>query len=168
MNPSLLLGAALCLATFTCQAATLIVVEDKGSTSALLYYRSLDPEPTAPASDNLISQLDPVAAQGLPIRTTHMSPGTVQGRTINAPGLQPLFLIGDDETSRLWLLERGDALERMQAVGLVVNVATQERLDVVRSWRPKMLVSPASGDDLSQRLGLKHYPVLITPTAIEQ
>ncbi|WP_122342420.1 DUF2859 domain-containing protein, partial [Pseudomonas amygdali] len=25
-----------------------------------------------------------------------------------------------------------------------------------------------SGDELSQRLGLNHYPVLITPTAIEQ
>ncbi|WP_155562981.1 DUF2859 domain-containing protein, partial [Pseudomonas amygdali] len=24
------------------------------------------------------------------------------------------------------------------------------------------------GDELSQRLGLNHYPVLITPTAIEQ
>ncbi|WP_157769252.1 DUF2859 domain-containing protein, partial [Pseudomonas syringae group genomosp. 3] len=51
---------------------------------------------------------------------------------------------------------------------LVVNVATQERLAVVRSWLPGALVSPASGDELSQRLGLNHYPVLITPTAIEQ
>ncbi|KPB86898.1 Uncharacterized protein AC503_0891 [Pseudomonas syringae pv. maculicola] len=59
-------------------------------------------------------------------------------------------------------------LEQMQAVGLVVNVATPERLAVVRSWLPNTLVSPASGDDLSQRLGLNHYPVLITPTAIEQ
>ncbi|KPY78823.1 Uncharacterized protein ALO60_00878 [Pseudomonas amygdali pv. tabaci] len=47
-------------------------------------------------------------------------------------------------------------------------MATQERLAVVRSWLPEALVSPASVDELSQRLGLNHYPVLITPTAIEQ
>ncbi|EPM64982.1 hypothetical protein A3SM_34665 [Pseudomonas syringae pv. actinidiae ICMP 18886] len=82
--------------------------------------------------------------------------------------MQPLFLIGDDETSRRWLQERGPVLRQMQAVGLVVNVATRERLGVVRSWLPDTLISPASGDELSQRLGLNHYPVLITPTAIEQ
>ncbi|RMS01287.1 hypothetical protein ALP73_01197, partial [Pseudomonas coronafaciens pv. garcae] len=42
------------------------------------------------------------------------------------------------------------------------------RLAVVRRWLPDALVSPASGDELSQRLDLNHYPVLITPTAIEQ
>nr|MBF3175129.1 DUF2859 domain-containing protein [Pseudomonas aeruginosa] len=29
-------------------------------------------------------------------------------------------------------------------------------------------LAPASGDDLAQRLGLRHYPVLITATGIEQ
>ncbi|RMM24814.1 integrating conjugative element protein [Pseudomonas syringae group genomosp. 3] len=167
MTRSVILGTALCLPFMICQAAELTVVEDKGGDSALPYYRSLNPEPSSVQND-LSSQLDPVPAQGLPVRTTRMTPGTVQGRIINAPGLQPLFLIGDDETSRRWLQVRGVMLEQMQAVGLVVNVATPERLAVVRSWLPNTLVSPASGDDLSQRLGLNHYPVLITPTAIEQ
>ncbi|EPM60780.1 hypothetical protein A264_09408 [Pseudomonas syringae pv. actinidiae ICMP 19071] len=168
MTRSVILGAALCLPFLICQAAELTVVEDKGGDSALPYYRSLNPEPSSSASNDLISNLNPVAAQGLPVRTTRMTPGTVQGRIINAPGLQPLFLIGDDETSRRWLLERGQVLRQMQAVGLVVNVATPERLGIVRSWLPDTLISPASGDELSQRLGLSHYPVLITPTAIEQ
>ncbi|AVI83894.1 MULTISPECIES: integrating conjugative element protein [Pseudomonas syringae group] len=168
MTRSVILGAALCLPFLICQAAELTVVEDKGGDSALPYYRSLNPEPSSSASNDLISNLNPVAAQGLPVRTTRMTPGTFQGRIINAPGLQPLFLIGDDETSRRWLQERGPVLRQMQAVGLVVNVATPERLGVVRSWLPDTLISPASGDELSQRLGLDHYPVLITPTAIEQ
>ena len=29
------------------------------------------------------------------------------------------------------------------------------------------MLSPASGDDLAQRLGIQHYPVLITATGIE-
>ncbi|MFA0921905.1 integrating conjugative element protein, partial [Pseudomonas tremae] len=153
MTRSVILGATLCLPLMICQAAELTVVEDKGGDSALPYYRSLNPEPSSSVSNDLTSQLDPVAAQGLPVRTTRMTPGTVQGRIINAPGLQPLFLIGDDETSRRWLQERGAVLKQMQAVGLVVNVATQERLAVVRSWLPDALVSPASGDELSQRLG---------------
>ncbi|MCD5975308.1 integrating conjugative element protein [Pseudomonas quasicaspiana] len=168
MKRSFITGAALCLTAVLCHAADLTVVEDKGGISALPYYRSLNPEPSAPTSSGLASQLNPVVAQGLPIRTTRMTPGSVQGRVINAPGLQPLFLIGDDETSHRWILERDALLEQMQAVGLVVNVATPERLAVVKSWLPNTLVSPASGDDLSQRLGLNHYPVLITPTAIEQ
>ncbi|KGS12212.1 MULTISPECIES: integrating conjugative element protein [Pseudomonas syringae group] len=168
MTRSVILGVALCLPFMICQAAELTVVEDKGGGSALPYYRSLNPEPSSSVQNDLSSQLDPVPAQGLPVLTTRMTPGAVQGRIINAPGLQPLFLIGDDETSRRWLQERGAVLKQMQAVGLVVNVATQERLAVVRSWLPDALVSPASGDELSQRLGLNHYPVLITPTAIEQ
>ncbi|MEE4220287.1 integrating conjugative element protein [Pseudomonas viridiflava] len=168
MTQSMIAGAMLCLPALFCHAADLTVVEDRGGVSALPYYRSLNPEPSATAPDNLLPTLDPVAAQGLPIRTTRMTPGEVQGRIINAPGLQPLFLIGDDETSRRWLQERGEALQQMQAVGLIVNVATQERLAVIRSWIPNVLVSPSSGDELSQRLGLNHYPVLITPTAIEQ
>ncbi|WP_122256953.1 MULTISPECIES: DUF2859 domain-containing protein, partial [Pseudomonas syringae group] len=99
MTRSVILGAALCLPFMICQAAELTVVEDKGGDSALPYYRSLNPEPSSSVSNDLTSQLDPVAAQGLPVRTTRMTPGTVQGRIINAPGLQPLFLVGDDETS---------------------------------------------------------------------
>ncbi|MFA1013695.1 integrating conjugative element protein, partial [Pseudomonas tremae] len=45
MNRSVILGAALCLPFMICQAAELIVVEDKGGDSALPYYRSLNPEP---------------------------------------------------------------------------------------------------------------------------
>ncbi len=168
MIRSQLLGAALGCFVFSCHAANLIVVEDKGGVSALPYYRSLNPEPDALAPETPMSRPDASAAQGLPVRTTRMSPGKVEGRTINAPGMQPLFLIGDDETSRRWLLTHSTALEQMQAVGLVVNVDSKERLDAIRSLVPNLLVSPASGDELAQRLGLNHYPVLITPTAIEQ
>jgi hypothetical protein len=30
-----------------------------------------------------------------------------------------------------------------------------------------LVLLPVSGDDLAQRLGIKHYPVLITATGIE-
>jgi len=49
----------------------------------------------------------------------------------------------------------------------VVKVATPEALAALRRLVPGLMLSPASGDDLAQRLGLKHSPVLITATGIE-
>ena len=52
-------------------------------------------------------------------------------------------------------------------MGLVVNVATPEALVALRRLAPGLMLSPISGDDLAQRLGIRHYPVLITATGIE-
>ncbi|MEG7121910.1 integrating conjugative element protein, partial [Pseudomonas aeruginosa] len=97
-----------------------------------------------------------------------LSPGQVQGRAINAPGLQPLFLVGDDTLSQTWLKERGDELRDLQAVGLAVNVASEARLTEIRAWGKGLQILPAPADDLVDRLGLQHYPALITSTAIQQ
>ena len=104
----------------------------------------------------------------LPVRSTQLSPGEVQHRVIRAPGLMPLFLVGDDERSRAWLHQRQAALRELGAVGLVVNVESAASLEELRRLAAGVILSPASGDDLAQRLGLRHYPVLITPTGVEQ
>lgn len=104
----------------------------------------------------------------LPVRSGRLSPGAVQRRVIQAPGLTPIFLIGDDDRSRAWLKERGPALRDRNAIGLVVNVETAQALASLRQLAGGMTLSPVSGDDLAARLGLAHYPVLITATGIEQ
>lgn len=145
-------------------AGKLIVVEDRGGTSALPYYQDLEPEPSAGSSS-------PVGVPGagvFPVRSAQLSPGTVQGRVINAPGLQPVFLVGDDPLSRSWLLQRREQLQQLQAVGLAINVASEERLAEIRRWAGNLQVLPTPADDLAARLGLRHYPVLLTPTAIQQ
>ncbi len=148
------------------QATSLTVVEDRGGVSALPYYQGLNPGPVTAQRQAPVPQ--PSMAQGFPVRSLRLTPGTVQGRALNAPGLQPFFLVGDDELSRRWLASRGETLQRLGAVGLAVNVASAERLAVIRSWSGGLAVSPVGGDDLATRLGLAHYPVLITPTALEQ
>jgi integrating conjugative element protein (TIGR03765 family) len=165
---NIVLAALLSLVIFPVHAAKLIVVDDRGGDSALPYYRGLNPQPSAPANASPIGKLDVSKAQGLPVRSTRLSPGQVQGRVINAPGLTPFFLVGDDEKSRLWLTQHADALRQMQAVGLVVNVASSQRLAAIQNWITGVRIAPTPGDDLAQRLGLEHYPVLITATAIEQ
>ena len=148
----------------------LIVVEDLGGDSALPYYRALNllpedgPVPPVPA----VSRARPFTeADMLPVRSERLSPGHEPARVIQAPGLAPLFLIGDDDLSRSWLQARLADLRDQQAVGLVVQVDSAEALARLRALAPGLTLSPVSGDELAARLGLRHYPVLITATGIE-
>nr|WP_090441551.1 integrating conjugative element protein [Pseudomonas benzenivorans] len=148
------------------QATALVVVEDRGGVSALPYYQDLEPEPTANATPP--QDIGVRSSGAFPVRSAQLTPGAVPGRVINAPGLQPVFLVGDDEHSRAWLVQRRDLLQQMQAVGLVVNVASARRLAEVRRWADGLQVVATPADDLAIRLGINHYPVLLTPTAIQQ
>ncbi|MBS7560150.1 integrating conjugative element protein [Pseudomonas sp. RC4D1] len=155
--------------------SSLIVVEDRGGISALPYYHALDPEQEdangfrSPSVNPQVVTIDPVSeASMLPVRSMLLSPGQVVRKAIKAPGLMSLFLVGDDEHSRAWLRQRGTTLQELGAVGLVVNVATPQALAELRSEVPELKLIPTAADDMAERLGLKHYPVLITPTGIEQ
>ena len=173
MNHIVLIAAIGLLSTTTVFAQTtsapLIVVEDRGGDSAPPYYQSLNPQldQATPPAPRVGNAADAEAAM-LPVRSTQLSPGEVQRRVIRAPGLTALFLIGDDERSRAWLRQRQAELRELQAVGLVVNVESMAALTALRRLAPGLTLSPASGDDLAQRLGLRHYPVLITSTGVEQ
>lgn len=152
-------------------SAPLIVVEDRGGDSALPYYRPLNPQPDDTARPAPLPRPrvgNSAEAAMLPVRSANLSPGDVPHRVIRAPGLTALFLIGDDERSRAWLRQRHAALRELGAVGLVVNVESMAALTALRRLAPGLALAPASGDDLAQRLGLRHYPVLITSTGVEQ
>ena len=151
----------------------LIVVEDRGGTSALPYYEALNLQPRAdvPARPPIPTPQVPATpadeAAMLPVRSTKLTPGTVARRVIEAPGLRPFVVIGDDDASRAWLQRRGVALRERGAVGLVVNVETAQGLAGLRALVPGVPLAPVAGDDLADRLGLRHYPALITATGIE-
>ncbi|ATN36806.1 integrating conjugative element protein (plasmid) [Rhizobium sp. ACO-34A] len=155
------------------QSLPLIVVEDHGGVSALPFYQAFDlpPKQGQPLPPITIAPLPakPYSeADMLPVRSERLSPGEEPRRVIQAPGLTPIFLIGDDNRSRSWLGERGEILRDLNAIGLVVNVETPEALAELRKLTGGLTLSPSSGDDLAGRLGLRHYPVLITATGIEQ
>ena len=152
----------------------LIVVEDHGDTSALPYYEalSLQPRANAPARPPIPTPQVPATpadeAAMLPVRSAKLTPGTVARRVIEAPGLRPFVVVGDDKASRDWLQRRAAALRERGVVGLVVNVETVQGLARLRALAPGVPLAPVSGDDLAERLGLRHYPALITATGIEQ
>ena len=104
----------------------------------------------------------------LPVRSTSLSPGSVERQTLSATGLPAFFLIGDDQRSRNWLKQRLHVLVKMNAVGLVVNVESKSALDRLRQAAAGLTLTPVSADDLAHRLNLRHYPALITANSIEQ
>ncbi len=151
----------------------LVVVEDRGGTSALPYYQALNPQAHEDAAAPTLPAAPPPArpvteAVMLPVRSPALSPGDVPQRVIRAPGLRPLFLVGDDPRSRAWLRARLPILRDLGAMGLVVQVETPAALAELRALAPGLTLSPMSGDDLAARLGLRHYPVLVTATGVEQ
>lgn len=148
----------------------LIVVEDRGGYSALPYYEALNPQadtPPVPRADSRPPR-SYSEADMLPVRSPALTPGIVTPRSIQAPGLPPLFLIGDDERSRAWLSKQQSKLRQLSARGLVVQVENAAALQALRSLAPGLELVPVAGDDMAQRLNLSHYPVLITATGIEQ
>ena len=152
----------------------LIVVEDRGGTSALPYYEALNLQPraNAPARAPIPTPQVPATpadeAAMLPVRSARLTPGTVARRVIEAPGLRPFVDVGDDAPSHAWLRSQATSLRERGAVGLVVNVETMQGLARLRALVPGVPLAPVAGDDLAERLGLRHYPVLITATGIEQ
>lgn len=148
----------------------LVVVQDRGGIPTQHYFEEAGLTPQVPDTP-AVSEAPPVPVTEeamLPVRSTRLSPGPVASRAVQAPGLTPLFIVGDDELSRQWLVRRASALQQMNAVGLVVNVQSQQGLNALRDLVPELILSPVGGDAMGERLGLKHYPVLITATAIEQ
>ncbi len=155
------------------KADALIIVANHGGTSALPYYEALNLQPRAEVSAPRMEIPRPPAkpfheVDMLPVRSMRLSPGDVARRVIEAPGLPPLFLVGDDERSRAWLRQRVLRLHELDAVGLVVNITSAEALAALRELVPGLSLSPVAGDDLAERLGLRHYPMLITATGVEQ
>ncbi|WP_337261524.1 MULTISPECIES: integrating conjugative element protein [unclassified Serratia (in: enterobacteria)] len=147
---------------------TLTVVADLGGSDATPYYAALEvDEVSAPGLTP--SRTTPYSeADMMPVRSPSLTPGIVEGREIQAPGLAPLFLLGDDPRSIAWLKAQRPRLASLEAVGLVVQVDNPATLARLRQLAPELSLLPVSGDDLAQRLGLRHYPVLVTATRVEQ
>lgn len=173
LSPLLLLAViGLSTAAQPLTKKNLIVVQDKGGTDAHVYYEALGlvAEPIIPANNSLQApSLGTVTDnEMLPVESKLLSPGMVSTRTIHAPRLTPLFLVGDDDFSKRWLVDNQQSLQQLQAIGLIVNIKTPQALKKLRALAPTLTMYPIAGDDIAMRLGLQHYPVLITASTIAQ
>ena len=152
-------------------ATALTVIYDSGNTQPIAPYLDVLNEPSETEEGDESSPLSLGAAdvaQLLPIHSPGLTPGPVQRKEIDRPFAAPLFLIGCDRRSAQWLQANRSRLLAMGAVGLVVDVPDVQALTRLADLAGGLTLLPASGSDLAQRLGLDHYPVLITSDSIAQ
>lgn len=148
----------------------LIVISDYGGNAMTDYYEGIDPQDIE--SQEHMKQIMPdnfnVSEElYLPI-TSVMTPGTVESIDIDIPSLQPFIIIGYDDLSIQWLKMKKIDLEAMtNIVGIVVNVNSIDELNYLRNL-VNIPLYPMQGDDLTERLNIYKYPVLVTGKSIEQ
>lgn len=152
------------IASFTARGE-LTVIADLGGNSTAGYFAGINKQDPEPRS-HLERSASPINV--FPIHTPELTPGKVVAKSLNLPGMQPLFLIGDDDLSRRWLSQRRDRLLQLNAIGLVVNVASEEALEDLQKHAEGLQLLPVSGSDLAKRLGLSSYPLLLTEQGLEQ
>ena len=147
--------------------AELQVIADLGGESAVRFYEPIQPiiDETSPAP-GIPSELN--EADLLPIVSHFMTPGTVEHRQFELPGMLPIFLLGEDTLSQQWLAANRDKLLQMQATGMVVHVSHLDALNRLREIGGPLPLMPVSADDLAGRLHLTHYHVLIGSRGLHQ
>nr|EGS9996291.1 integrating conjugative element protein [Serratia marcescens] len=163
----------------TTALANLNVIADIGGDDASPYFEGINrqgdavappamTQSPASASASASASADEVEVAVLPVTTPELMPGVVAARPLQLPGIGALFIVGDDDASRLWLQANAEQLKSRHAAGLVVNVSNLPALQALRELAPGVPVAPASGSELARRLQLSNYPVLITDTGLSQ
>ena len=145
---------------------TLIVVADLGGQSTADYFAAIQPQSEPENEPPVLILSTPGALPVFPVRTPELSPGRQSARALNLPGMQPVFIIGDDELSRRWLVSRRDRLIQHNATGYVVNVTTEAEWQELQAIAGGLTLLPVSGSDLAVRLKFSHYPVLISESGL--
>ena len=140
-----------------------IVIHDSGNTTPLQSFPKNSRYHYAPPA-HFETKFNP-----LPVITHSMTPGRVQSRKIDRPYLnQPIFIVGADGLSLTWLNEHRQQLKKHNAIGIAVNVKTQQELEQLVQASGGLSINPVVGDKIARQLSLKHYPVLVSATRIEQ
>ena len=152
--------------------AALTVIYDSGDTQPIAPFLEVFetgdelPQHSPAMKKPQLGAADPKAL--LPIQSLGLTPGAVAARAHDRPFTRPFFLIGSDVYSRLWLKDHRARLKEIGAIGMLVQAETLEDLRIIAELADGLSILPASGSDIAQALGISHYPVLITPSGIEQ
>jgi len=146
-----LLCLLLCLGAHAREPLT--VIYDSGDTLPLAPYLPKRAPQEKVATQDAKRQLP----FNLPITTPSMKPGKV---TVTPKALRylqrPLFLVGSDQVSRDWLVEKREQLIRIGAVGLLVEAKDRQEIEAVLAIAEGLRLVPASAEGFATKLGLSH------------
>lgn len=143
----------------------LTVIYDSGDTLPLEPYLPK----RAPREDVTIPEKKGQLPFNLPITTPSMQPGKVTVTPKELRYLQrPLFFVGADQASRDWLAAKRKQLVSIGAVGLLVEAKDYQEIEAVLKIAEGLRLVPASAEGFATRLGLTHYPILLSKEGWEQ
>jgi integrating conjugative element protein (TIGR03765 family) len=94
--------------------------------------------------------------------------GSEEGKDIKTGAVtSPLFIIGDDDVSKQWLKNNSAMLKKKKAIGLVVNVRSNEQMNALQALvGQSVLLQPTNGDKLAQHLKIQHYPFYVDNSGV--
>lgn len=73
--------------------------------------------------------------------------------------MRPIFIVGYDPVSIKWLEDNKEMLIAKEAIGLVVNIASQSEMNELQLLLDsKVLMQPIPGDNFAKELQIRHYP----------
>lgn len=105
----------------------------------------------------------------LPIRTESLTAARFESRDDYFPDLTiPIFVVGSDGLSIAWLASFREQLMKINAVGWIVQAETQNDLKRISEAGRGLKFLAFQGDYIATQFKVKHYPVLISPRAVEQ
>jgi integrating conjugative element protein (TIGR03765 family) len=131
----------------------------------LVYFQNTSPE----ALRIVAKEPDQITLPIFPVHSHLMSPGKMTAKAVTLPQLsQPIFIIGSDDLSKAWLKEHKESLQRLKAIGFLVEVQDQSTFEIMSNMVQGLVMVPLSGDQMAAQWHIEHYPVLISQQAIEQ
>lgn len=73
--------------------------------------------------------------------------------------MRPIFIIGYDPISIKWLQQNQQLLSEKKAIGLVVNVNSQDEMNELQAIAgDSVMMQPTPGDNFAKELNIRHYP----------
>jgi integrating conjugative element protein (TIGR03765 family) len=149
----------------------LTVIYDSGNTQSISQYlpQRFEQENTKQSRQSVLLKKQKILAYTLPITTPSLSPGVVTASPKALRYLQqPLFLVGSDERSKNWLIEKREQLIQLGAVGLLIQAEDTKDVEAMYILAQSLRLVPASAEGFAAELGLTHYPILLSNQGWEQ
>jgi integrating conjugative element protein (TIGR03765 family) len=99
-----------------------------------------------------------------PINSTLLSPALPSHEVVIVEHLmQPIFLVGADNFSIVWLQQYIGQLQALHATGFLVQAQSAQDADPIIKLTAQLPLVPLSGDIFAKQWGITHYPVLLMP-----
>ncbi len=138
--------------------------------NAVAYQHIVKSEETGERTQNELMQ-SKKPASAFPLSSEILTVGDVESKAVNLKYMPfPVYFVGTDNRSKAWVVQHHDVLKSINAVGVIVAAENEQAVQIFLTGIEDLPMKMVSVDDVirNAQLPVKHYPVLITNSVIEQ